>query len=79
MKIWYSNSSTYNKFEEFNTLEGHTNVIQALDVSEDGEILASVSFDHTIRVWKMQEKDEIETGMIHFGGGIDVPSNYELF
>jgi WD40 repeat protein len=59
-------------------LEGHTNVIQALDVSEDGEIVASVSFDHTIRVWKKQDQDEIDPSMLMGGANFGVPGNYEL-
>jgi len=32
-------------------LEGHTNVVIALDISPDGEILASGSFDRTVILW----------------------------
>jgi WD40 repeat protein len=31
--------------------EGHTNVVTALDISPDGEILASGSFDRTVILW----------------------------
>src|SRR5438876_656975 len=37
------------------TLEGHTERVQALAWSADGGTLASGSFDHTIRLWEGQE------------------------
>lgn len=35
-------------------LTGHLNVISAIDFSQDGTLLASCSFDQTIRIWDIQ-------------------------
>jgi WD40 repeat protein len=37
---------------EFNRFSGHTNAVSALSFSADGQLLASASWDHTIRLWQ---------------------------
>lgn len=43
------------------TLDGHTDVIQSLSLSSDGQLLASGSRDHTIQLWNMATNELSET------------------
>lgn len=42
-------------------IEGHTNAVTALTYLHDGQILASTSYDETIKLWNAQTGDLLET------------------
>jgi len=35
------------------TFEGHSDIVTCIDVSVDNKLLASGSFDHTVRIWDL--------------------------
>lgn len=43
------------------TLEGHTNLVEALTFSPDGSILVSASFDNTFRFWDTETREHVAT------------------
>ncbi|XWW94391.1 hypothetical protein V2A60_002334 [Cordyceps javanica] len=49
---------------EFQTLEGHTSSVNAVAFSQDGSLLASASFDNTVRLWNPSTGQELQK----FGG-----------
>lgn len=42
-------------------LDGHTDVVQSLSLSQDGQILASGSRDNTIKIWSLATGDLLQT------------------
>jgi len=51
IKLWNASSG---KLEA--TLKGHIGTVRSLVISEDGSILYSGSWDHSIRVWNLLSK-----------------------
>ncbi|MDE0085217.1 MAG: hypothetical protein OXU23_05860 [Candidatus Poribacteria bacterium] len=51
----------------FNTLIGHTEPINSVVFSPDGEKIASASNDRTIRLWNVNTREHIKTLMGHTG------------
>ena len=45
---------------EVRTLEGHTDVVSSVDVSADGRLVLSGSFDRTARVWDVLSRREVQ-------------------
>lgn len=39
-------------------LQGHTDTVEAIELSPDGQFLASVSMDHTVRLWDLHTNKE---------------------
>lgn len=56
IKIWNVGTKQVTR-----TLEGHTDVVQSLSLSEDGQILASGSLDRTIKIWSMTTGELLQT------------------
>ena len=46
---------------EFATLEGHTSLVSSVAFNPNGTILASGSYDSTIKLWNVKSKKEIAT------------------
>ncbi|KAI2630918.1 WD40-repeat-containing domain protein [Hypoxylon sp. NC1633] len=53
------------------TLEGHSDFVKAVAFSPDGQLLASGSFNHTIRLWNAITGTHLQTLEGH-GGAVDV-------
>ena len=47
--------------ELFATLEGHSGFVSSVSFSPDGKVLASGSWDHTIKLWDVDSRREIAT------------------
>ncbi|BAZ26657.1 protein kinase [Kalymmatonema gypsitolerans NIES-4073] len=47
--------------QEISTLSGHTDTVNFLSISSDGQILVSASEDRTIKIWNMATGQEIRT------------------
>lgn len=45
---------------ELQKLEGHTDVVTAVAFLQDGSLLASASFDQTIRLWNLTTGQEVQ-------------------
>lgn len=41
------------------TLNGHTNGVHSVVVSPDGKLLASGSYDNTVKLWEIESRKEI--------------------
>jgi len=50
------------------TLEGHTNAVRGVALSADGQLLASGSFDGTVRLWEVSSGQQLATLEGHTGG-----------
>ena len=44
---------------ERDRLQAHNNVVQSVSFSSDGKMLASASFDHTVKLWKLEKDGSI--------------------
>ncbi|MHC5674840.1 nSTAND1 domain-containing NTPase, partial [Nostoc sp.] len=51
-----------NKFQELNTLEGHSSWVNSVVFSPDGQRLASASFDNTIIIWNLDLNKLVKDG-----------------
>jgi len=47
--------------QEIRTLIGHSNSVYGAAFSPDGEIIASSSWDKTIKIWRVKDGQEIRT------------------
>ena len=52
---------------ELQKLEGHTGTVHAVAFSTDGSLLASGSYDHTVRLWNPSTGQEVQTLEGHTG------------
>ncbi|MEH2014569.1 WD40 repeat domain-containing protein, partial [Nostoc sp.] len=52
---------TENKFQELNTLEGHSSAVSSVVFSPDGQRLASASGDNTIKLWDAATGKPLQT------------------
>ncbi|MEH2276781.1 MAG: ribosome assembly protein 4, partial [Nostoc sp.] len=50
-----------NKFQELNTLEGHSSAVYSVVFSPDGQRLASASSDNTIKLWDVATGKAVQT------------------
>ncbi|MEH2282922.1 MAG: ribosome assembly protein 4, partial [Nostoc sp.] len=50
-----------NKFQELNTLEGHSSEVRSVVFSPDGQRLASASSDNTIKLWDVATGKAVQT------------------
>ena len=48
-------------------LEGHTHFVNSVAFSPDGSILASASYDNTVRLWNATTGQEVQTLKGHTG------------
>jgi WD40 repeat protein len=53
------------KAELLRTLEGHSDVVRAIAISPDGQIVASGSYDRTIKLWTLRTGQLIHTFIGH--------------
>lgn len=47
--------------EKIRAFQGHRDLIQAADISPDGELLATGSYDHTTIIWKLATGENLQT------------------
>ncbi|MDM8536712.1 hypothetical protein QUF70_08165 [Desulfobacterales bacterium HSG17] len=52
---------------EKNCLEGHESPVSAIECSPDGKIIASGSYDNTIKLWNIEQGRELKTLSGHLG------------
>jgi len=64
-------ADTVDQVELVRTLSEHTDRVYGLDFSSDGRLLASGSWDDTIRVWDVESWQEIQA--------VDEPGNWDVF
>ncbi len=57
-----------NKFQELNTLEGHSSAVSSVVFSPDGQRLASASYDKTIKLWDVATGKAVQTLTGHSSG-----------
>ena len=65
--IWIYDAETY---REISLLTGHTGVVRTIAFSPDGEILASGAGDATVKLWRVEEGEDIAT-FVRNGGGVE--------
>ncbi len=61
------NSETINSVEPFQTLQGHTDEVKAVDFSPDRNRLVSCCVDRTVRLWDVRSGKELQTLQGHAG------------
>jgi WD40 repeat protein len=57
VKLWDTTTG-----EEIKTLSGHTNWVYAVSFSPDGKLLASGSFDNTVKLWRWDKDYLVKEG-----------------
>jgi WD40 repeat protein len=60
IKLWNLES-----LEQIVTLEGHSNKVNSVSFSPDGEYLASGSDDYTVKLWSVESHKEVASLETH--------------
>lgn len=65
-------NSNLNEVNEYEVLDGHRDYINAISYESEGELLASVSDDHTCKLWSVKEDQKYVTSFYLTSPGMSV-------